>query len=128
LKLPRSFSLFPEAQRVLTEFGGLRFGDRNDYVDLNPALGEEGADEILPFEVVLETQLYPVGIMEHQDRIYIVIDEKGIVYTVCLDELKPFASSFDRAIECLAGSSVPRREREADLRSVGLFGKEWRRG
>ena len=63
-------------------------------MDLDSSLGEEGADEILPFTTVLGKRLYPIGIMEHQDRIYVVVDEDGIVYTVVLDELQPFASLF----------------------------------
>ena len=118
--------MFPEAQRVLTEFGNLRFGDRNDYVELDPSLGENGADEILPFQEELGTRLYPVGIMEHQDRVYLVVDEKGLVYTVLLDELEPFASSFDQAIEFLVRPAINRREWEDDLRSVGLVGKVWK--
>lgn len=126
LSLPASFTVFPEAQRVLREFGDLRFGSRNDYVDLNPAFGDEGADEILPFQDLLGKRLYPVGIMEHQDRVYLVVDEKGLVYTALLNELKPFASSLDRAIEYLVRETIPRRQWEEDLHSVGMLGKTWK--
>src|SRR5437867_2138353 len=81
LKLPRSFPVFPEAKRVLAEFGNLKFGTANDHVHLDPSSGEEIAEEIHLYEAALGRSLYPVGFMEHQDRIYLLVDENGIVYT-----------------------------------------------
>jgi hypothetical protein len=117
--------VFPEAQGILAEFGNLRFGYRSDFVDLNPFLAEEGAEEILPFQQQIGKRLYGIGIMEHQDRIYLAVDEEGLVYTVLLDELKPFASSFDRTVEHLVRPTISRSDWEDDLRSIGMLGSVW---
>lgn len=126
LRLPPSFALFPEAKRVLAEYGNVRLGDRNEYYLFDPFLGEEGAKEILPFERILGRRLYPLGINEHQDVLYLVIDEKGIVYGIMLDECEPLASSFEVAVETFVRGYVGARERENDLRSVGLSRKVWK--
>jgi SUKH-3 immunity protein len=136
LTLPRSLSPFPEAERVLRQFGNLRFGARDVVVDFNPALGEEVADEIRMFESQLARRLYPVGIMEHQDRDYLLIDQGGIVYTlmVCpplqnragIAELVPLASSFEQAIETLLHRQPRRREVGEDMCAAGVTGKVWR--
>jgi hypothetical protein len=63
--------------------------------------------------------------MDHQDRHYLLVDERGIVYTL-IDELKPLASSFRRAVEYLIRQDASRREIEEDLQTVGLVGKAWR--
>jgi hypothetical protein len=125
LNLPPSLTPFPEARRVLAEFGGLKFGNRNDGVVLDPSLGEEVAEEIKAFERKLRVRLYPVGVMDHQDRHYLLVDEHGIVYTL-IDQLEPLATSFHRALEYLIRQMADRRDVEADLRPAGLFGKVWR--
>src|SRR5687768_3399486 len=46
LKLPGGFEVFPEAERVLGRFGGLRFGDRNEHARLDPSVGDEEVGRI----------------------------------------------------------------------------------
>jgi hypothetical protein len=125
LKLPQSFAPFPAAQSVLSKFGGLRFGSRTESVVLEPALGEEVANEIKAFERLLGLRLFPVGVMEHQDRHYLLVDEQGVVYTL-IDELEPLASSFHRAIEYLVRGKADRREVDEDLAAAGIARKSWR--
>ena len=81
LTLPESLEVFPEAERILAEFGNLRFGDRNDQVRLDPSLGQEIVEQLKMYERELGRRLYPLGVWQHQDRIYLLVDENGVVYT-----------------------------------------------
>ena len=119
--------MFPEVRRVLAEFGDLKFGKSNDYVRIAPSEAKNVVEEIRRYEALIGRRLYPLGVMEHQDRHYLVLDENGIVYTL-IDELEPLASSFERAIEFLIWPHSSRREMEADLEQVGMLGKTWRLG
>jgi hypothetical protein len=124
LKLPTSFSPFSAAERLLTEFGNLKFGDKNEYVLLDPSLAERAEMEILGYERVLGRRLFPIGVGDHQDPVYLLVDEGGIIYTLDY-ELRPFASSFDRAIDHLVRLECSRDDLQADLKTVGLAGKFW---
>ncbi len=102
--------MFPEARRVLSEYGNLKFGDRNEWVHLDPSVGDEVAEQIGRWEKEIARPLYPLGFTEHQDRIYLLIDEEGIVYTLCLDDapgqhvdsdLIQLAPSFEEALKYL---------------------------
>ena len=127
LKLPKSLQVFPEAQRILSEFGGLKFGDWQNNVSFDPTPGEEVAEPIKTFEGVLGVRLYPVGAMEHQDCHYLLVDEKGIVYTLIdgVDsfDLEPLASSFERTAEFLVRKLA--YYSEEDLQAIGMKGKIW---
>jgi hypothetical protein len=125
LKLPKSFPVFPEAKRILAEFGDLKFSDRTESVDLDPSVGEEVADEIRVFEKKLGRPLYPVGILEGGDALYLLIDDKGFVYALSGRLLEPFASSFERAIEYLVRPKTE-GERMEDLQAAGVLGKVWK--
>jgi hypothetical protein len=137
VRLPRSFTPFGAAERVLAEFGNLRLGHTNDSVTIDPSVGEEIVEEIKRYEQVLGHRLYPIGVWTHQDRIYLVLDEIGRVYTLSFctqhkrrfdHELRPLASSFDRAIEYLVNGSWSPREAEEDLGPLGMRGQSWRLG
>jgi hypothetical protein len=100
LKLPTSLSPFSAAERILTEFGNLKFGDKNEYALLDPSVGERVEKEIRGYERVIGRRLFLIGVWCHQDSMYLLVDVGGIIYT--LDhELRPFASSFNRAIDYL---------------------------
>jgi uncharacterized protein (TIGR03067 family) len=126
LALPKSFTVFPEAQRVLAQFGNLYFGDENDHIRLEPAVGDEITDCIKVLEEKLGKRLYSVGVWEHQDPMYLLVDEDGVVYFLEVDTLLwPLASSFDRAVVYFARRIWNRHEIDDDLRTVGLLGKTW---
>jgi hypothetical protein len=126
VQLPHAFESFPEAQRVLSRFAGLRFGDRNDFAVLDPCAGEEEVGQIRQCERKVGRRMYPVGFAEHQDRAYYLVDEAGVVYLMFPgDELQPLASSFERALDSIARRSIRRRERDDDLRPLGLAGTSW---
>jgi hypothetical protein len=126
LPLPESFELFSEAERVLRQFAGLEFGNRNDYARLDPAAGDEVVGPIRECERKVGRRMYPVGFTEHQDRAYYLVDETGVVYLMFPgDELQPLASSFERALDSITRRSIRRRDRDEDLRPLGLVGKSW---
>jgi hypothetical protein len=136
LRLPSSLAVFPSAQRVLAEFGGLKLGTRNDHMYIDPAFGEEVVDQVRAFEKKLQTRLYPVAIVEHQDREYVLIGENGLVYLLSgcegrLWDLVPEASTFDREIDyyvqVFVRGYIRFRQRSLDdLRTHGLAGRQWR--
>lgn len=125
LKLPAGFTAFPEAQRVLAEFGGLKFTKPYGSATLDPSVGEEISEEIHAYEKKLGRALYPVGIIDGGDTLYLLLDESGLVYTLTY-RLEPFASSFNQAIKYLVlVCTVNKREQREDLKSIGMFGKFW---
>jgi hypothetical protein len=133
--LPRSLSIFPEAERILSEFGNLRFGNKNDEVVLDPSTGEDILEETRTYEAKLGRRLYPLGVWKHQDRIYLLIDEQGFVYELNFAvrrerrfhyELRPLASSFDRAVDYMVRRWRTRREKREDLGPVDMLDKVWR--
>lgn len=125
LKLPQSLSVFPEAKRILAEFGDLRFSSPAESVHLDPSVGEEIADQIKVYEKKLGRPLYPVGILEGGDTLYLLVDDKGLVYALS-DQLEPFASSFERAIGYLVRHVINGREMKDDLQAAGVLGKVWK--
>ena len=130
LTLPKLFEVHDEARRVLVEYGALKFGDRNDSVTLDPSRGDEIAHAAKELQNNVKAHLYPLGVMEHQDSHYLLIDEQGVLYTlieapgenIIVFELEPFASTFEKALSFFLRPV----SNESDLKSIGLFGKVWR--
>ena len=125
VQLPKGFEVFPEAERVLGRFGGLKFGDRNEHARLAPAAGEEEAGRIGECVRKLGRRLYPVGYYEHQDREYYLVDEAGIVYLLTGDTLHALASSFEKALDYIVWCRIRRGEVERDLGRLGLGDTRW---
>jgi hypothetical protein len=118
--------MFTKAEAVLREFGNLEFGPWHDNVKFDPSAAEDAVDEIRRYSELLGRKLYPLGVWgEDTERIFILIDETGIVYTL-IDRLEPLASCFDRALEFLIWRYSSRDKMRDHLRQAGLFGKEWR--
>lgn len=126
LGLPASFDVFPEAKRILDSFGGLNFGNRNEYARIDPSSGDEALSQIRECERKLSRRLYPVGYREHEDREYFLVDETGIVYLLIGDMLHPLASSFEKALDYIVRGTIRRRDLNKDLGMVGMAGKQWR--
>jgi len=125
LQLPQSFKIHPAAKAILTEFGNLQFGDISETTKFDPRSGEEVAAEIHRFESVIGRSLYPLGYLEVQDRMYLLVDEKGAIYELDVD-LWPVASSFDTVLDYLVRGTGKHDVMKADLEPLGLFGKKWR--
>ncbi len=100
--LPRYPSVFPEAERILRSFGGLRFGDRNEHVRIDPVAAIEHDDGLVGRCVAAVGRgLYPIGYQEHQDREAVFVDEAGRVYINSGDELYLLAETFEAALAYL---------------------------
>lgn len=127
LKLPESFDVFPEARRVLTEFGNLKFERAWGTLILDPFVGEEVRGEIQEYEKQLGYALYPIGIDDGGDTLYLLIDEDGIIYAMSGD-LQPFAGCFGVAIDRLLCGLIDKRALDEDLRAVQMSGRVWCRG
>lgn len=121
VSLPKSFSVFPSAKEAIAEFGNLKFQESSELVHLDPSEGERVAEEISRYERKVGCSLYPIGILDGGDTIYLLIDETGIVYTLS-DGLRPFALTFHRAIEYLVSH---RAGVDPALEKVGLHQKVW---
>jgi hypothetical protein len=124
---PPEFALFPEAEEVLKEFGGLRLGSCGAGVDfatsdvvIDPGLATHLKEELKGYEHSVKAKLFPLGEV-HRGHGYLVIDEQGRVYLLS-DELAPFASTFSRSLEMLLlGKNAKPEEIEA---AWGREGKE----
>lgn len=106
LLAPGGPTLFPVAEAVLREFGGLRFGHCGAGVDfatsdvvIDPGLAVHLKAELDGYGRPLGTRLFPLGEV-HRGHGYLVIDEQGRAYLLS-DELSPLAASFSQALESL---------------------------
>jgi hypothetical protein len=106
LLAPDGLTLFPVAEAVLREFGGLRFGECGAGVDfatsdvvIDPRLAVHLKAELDEYGRPLGTRLFPLGEV-HRGHGYLVIDEQGRTYLLS-DKLSPLAVSFSQALESL---------------------------
>jgi hypothetical protein len=127
LTLPTCLDVFAAAQQVLSEFGNLHFVTDDSHIILDPSLAEEVCETLKALQTEIGSRLYPLGIIDGGEYMYLIIDENGYIYFLT-DILEPYASTFGRAIEFLVGPRIVRKEMEQDLRNAGLFGKVWRVG
>src|SRR6516164_3222572 len=103
LRLPASLAVFPEAKRILSSFGGLRFGNRNEHVVFDPSDAVADDTELVwRCEKAVGRRLYPIGYQEHQDREPILVDEGGAVYMNFGDRLYVVAGTFEKVVKTLA--------------------------
>ncbi len=124
LKLPISPPMFPEAKRVLSRYGGLRFGNSDEHLALEPVRAMEDDEGLLArCELALGRRLYPLGYQVHQDPEVIFIDERGALFKTSGDELYSVAETFEEALWCIV------RPGQAGLNwrpgSNGLGSKPW---
>lgn len=114
LTWPESLVVFPEAERVLRRFGGLRFGDPNEYVRIDPVAATEDDEGLTgQCELAVSRRLYPIGYQEHQDRETIFVDETGRVYIHSGERLYLLAETFEAALAGLVRPPCfPQRGRE----------------
>jgi len=127
LEIPPQPSVFPEAKRILSEFGNLVLEHRQDdaRVDLRPTLAHDVLDDLRAYSQLVGSPLFPLGVADGCDYMYLIVDERGYVYTLT-DQLEPFSSSFDKAIAYLVRGAMNRRAWEEDLKSANLLGKVWK--
>jgi hypothetical protein len=126
LKLPPSFQLFPAAEAFLTEFGGLTFRNRSGYTKLDPSEASEIIHEIKEYEKLVGRRLFPIGIVEGGDTVFILMDDRDVVYALA-GWLEPIASSSRIALKYLVRVyAVNQTEQRKDLQRNDLFGKSWK--
>lgn len=127
LTLPRGIEAFDAVRKVLSEFGGLTFRIKSGSTTLDPAVDDKIEGEIRQYAAVLGRPLYPLGITDGGDTIFILIDPEGVVYALG-GTLEPLASTFDQAIKYLSRVfTVNQSEQRRDLAAIGLLGKSWTR-
>lgn len=102
--LSRAMKLFPEAQRVLTEFGGLKIGRYGEGievaktdVDLRPNWTDPNFAGYPQFEAKLGQRLYTLGRVA-QGNGYLLIDESGRIFHL-LNDLMYAGPTFESALE-----------------------------
>ncbi|WP_435015898.1 SUKH-3 domain-containing protein [Tundrisphaera sp. TA3] len=138
LHLPGTFRVFPEAKRILSEYGNLRFGDSIEWALLDPFVGEEIKNQISWSEMATGRSMYPLGSMQQQDVEYLIADEIGYIYHLTLDggpepdvtaDLDLLASSFVKALKWLVLRTwASRVELNRILRADGLKPLSWSLG
>lgn len=137
IKYPASLTPFPEAVRVLSQFGMLRFGyTRGDLiVRLDPQRCDGFTEQILAFQSHLGRLVFPLGDMVIQDVWRLLIDESGIIYaisefpenralTIWIFEFEVFAPSFEWAIlKMIAPQGATSLRSQSVLKEIGLLGR-----
>lgn len=130
LKRPKRIEVFPVAQSLLANVGGLELWtpERDLRLTLKPDLADEFIDQILFFASHMRRMLYPIGTCVVQDEVLLLVDEFGVVHECefwmegnatngrSSFELQPLASSFVSALNRLLTSL--KRESHADWKSA----------
>ncbi|MFL5328877.1 MAG: SUKH-3 domain-containing protein [Gemmataceae bacterium] len=112
LRLPTSPMAFPEAKRILSKFGGLRFGNSSEHIVFEPADAlAYDPDLIRRCEAMVGRRLYPIGYQEHQEREPILVDESGSIYINFDDELFRLADSFEEVLSDVARACLAPKKR-----------------
>ena len=137
IPLPEEYSLFPKAEEVVLEFGGLHFGESRrgvncaaSDVEIMPLAGGGLGSHIKRYEPVIQTRLYPLGHLQGRHCL-LIIDELGRIYLINSSlirrarKLRPFA----RAIATWCQDRSPRTGRwlGAGRRSRGTTLRKKRR-
>jgi hypothetical protein len=98
--------LFPKAQEVLSEFGGLHIGECGPGIDcatsdvnISPDLCVHLDQELTEHSRRIGKKLFPLGEV-HRGHGYLVIDEDGKAYLLS-DELELHADTFWESLEAL---------------------------
>jgi hypothetical protein len=126
LELPATPTPFPEAKRILSRFGRLRFGNTNEQLVLEPLTATEHDPDLLRrCEDAVGRRLYPLGYQEHQDREPIFVDEDGAIYLNFGDDLHLLGKSFESSLRYLAHPGGTARDFRAVLRTAGIKPNKW---
>jgi SUKH-3 immunity protein len=103
---PSELTLFPAAEKVISEFGELHIGESGPGIDfatsdvnIDPRLGAHLWHDLNDIGSARRTRLYPLGEV-HLGHGLLIIDEQGRIY-LWADDLERFAGSFSQALEML---------------------------
>ena len=140
----KSFKPFPEAERIIRQFGGLVFTEPNRgeviYMSMPPGDNRNIVRAVNESMHLIEKDLFPFGYMEYSEVDILVVDAEGVVYIINLDEsepgwcsadVRPFAACFDDVLNyyiTLPKERVNFERLAAGLKQLGLYRREWRAG
>lgn len=110
LALPEGFDLFPEASRVLSQYGGITFSNDHLLIKFDPSLIKDCYGSILSASGQIGLPCYPIGFADGGDYLCIMIDKIGRVYTLNYDP-EPFALNFEQAVDFLLRESIGKEEK-----------------
>lgn len=142
LNLPEGLPVFAEARRILGELGDLQFGDPHwEMVRFEPYPPPEVLPHITQFAAQIGRQVYPIGYNEHQDRVFLLIDDEGTVYTLEpsydpdvprgqvsrleSSRIEVLSHSFERALWDLSQGRIGYLARRREFRNSGGRPPEW---
>ncbi len=102
--------MFPEAEKILLEFGGLKIKTPTNKdipkYDLNPLLVIGENDRFEAFEEILKAKLYPLGEADG-GHAFLAVSEDGKIYLLMMN-LFFVADNFDETLEIMASRKMPR--------------------
>jgi hypothetical protein len=103
------------AKAVLAEFSGLHIGECGRGIEcaasdlqVDPLLCTHLVSEVQAIGDELNQSFFPIG-ESHRGHGYLLVDSHGRVY-IFDDEVRPFAYSFDRALQKLITGILPESE------------------
>jgi SUKH-3 immunity protein of toxin-antitoxin system len=108
------FHMFPSAERILLEFGGLRvdqsaFGETcaREPFEVDPTLAAYEGEMFSEFAPLVSTQLYPLG-EAFSATYYWAIGENDQLYVV-MDDIQLLGKNLDEALENLIIGRMPKK-------------------
>ena len=108
------FEMFPSAEKVLVEFGGLKIGEQGpgetcsrEPFEIDPALAGYEGDMFRDFSALVNTKLYPLGEVA-QGLGYWAIGENDHIYLL-IHNIQLLGKNIDEALENLI---IGRKARE----------------
>lgn len=100
------FEMFPSAERVLREFGGLKFEDQGpgetcarEPFRVDPTLAAYEEELFSHFSTLVNTRLYPLGDVDNGHN-YLAIGENDHVYLL-MNDIQLLGNDIDEALENL---------------------------
>lgn len=106
LEYPGGFQMFPAAERILEEFGGLQASKdgpgrtcaRGSF-EINAELGWGEEDRFGAFSDFVDGRLFPIGEIDH-GHAFLGVDESGVVYLIG-DWLSRLGSDIYEALDAI---------------------------
>ncbi|MCB9853966.1 MAG: SUKH-3 domain-containing protein [Phycisphaerales bacterium] len=121
IEKPDGLQPFSEARRILGSYGDLEFWtrERDRQVVLRPSVAAEYVDQIRFLASQVGHALYPIGSHTIQDEVYLLVDDRGVVFELDVwesggnepaeasFELYPYAGTFEIAMDALMREADP---------------------
>jgi hypothetical protein len=102
--------MFPKAEEILLEFGGIKIEERENYskqsFEINPTRVIYEGDRILEYADLLKINLYPLG-ESFGGYYFLVVSEDGRIYWL-MDGIFIMGNNFDEALTKMILGHQPR--------------------